>query len=225
MKKMRCALNSWVMLGGMVLATAVAIYFVPSEAADRSGAGQSSLTKVAAEELDRRSRQAKSNQGGGLSESAVRVMVTYAFSIIPDKVKDATGTTSDVDKSDPNKFVIPVNDARRVIRVATRSAYAELCGMLELGKANYKTMVSKEQAKQSWSREQLLMIDALHLFAVSYFTGNAKFTDEPDGAESTPSNAAKPDEFTAPPPPACPPAQRQKVESAINAYVAAAGAN
>lgn len=212
-------------IGGTAAAVTLMLLSVPAMATDSQDAAQSSMTKVAAEELDRRSRQPKTSQGGGLSESSVRVMLTYAFSIIPDKVKDTTGEMSAVDKSDPNKFVIPLNDARRVIRVATRSAYAELCGMPELGKSNYNTMIQKEQAKQTWTREQFLMIDALHLFAVSYFTGNAKFSDKAGGAPGSPANEAETDRFDAPPPPSCPPAQRQKVESAINAYVTAAGAN
>ena len=222
--------NAWAMFGGVAGAMVLALLSGPVQAADRHAAEQAGMTNVAAEELDRRSRQAPSSQGGGLSESSVRVMVTYAFSLIPEKVKDANGVMVAVDKSDPNKFVIPLEDARRVIRAATRSAYADVCGIPELGKANYKTMLAQEEAKQNWNREQLLMIEALHLFAVSYFTGNAKFTGggdsaPADGAQAAPSDAGVPQEVQAPAPPACPPEQRQKVESAINAYVAAAGAN
>jgi hypothetical protein len=201
------------------------------------------MTAVAAEELDKRSKQAEASQGqsGGLSDSSVRVLMTYAFSLIPETTPGPDGQPLKVDKSDANKFVIPGEDARRVIRAATRSAYADVCGLPELGEANYKAMLAGEEARK-WSREQLLMINALHLFAVSYFTGNAKIieepgtTDEPAAADDGTTTVSKAPgaaeggddqqvrEVEAPPPPKCPPEQKQKVENAINAYVKAAQA-
>ncbi|ODR98829.1 hypothetical protein AUC68_06435 [Methyloceanibacter methanicus] len=202
----------------------------PAEAADQATDRRSSMTTVAAEELNQRSKQPATGQNGGLSERGVRNMVYYAFSLIPDEVKGPDGKMVPVDKADPNKFVIPEDDARRVIRAATRSAYADVCGLPNLAQANYEAMLTKEKAQQSWSREQLLMIEALHLFAVSFFTGNASFSTEPDSDSAEGEGAAaqasgEPSEVhKAPPPPKCPPEQRQRVESAINAYVASAGA-
>ncbi len=63
-----------------------------------------------------------------------------------------------------------------MIRAATRSAYAEVCELPELGRANFETMMKSEEAK-TWTVEQLLMINALHMFSVSYFTGNIKITE------------------------------------------------
>src|SRR4029078_7474139 len=80
-------------------------------------------------------------QKGGLSDSAVRVLMTYAFSIIPDEAPGSEGKQAQVDTFDPNKFVVPTEDARRVIRVATRSAYAEVCDLPELERANYQTLM------------------------------------------------------------------------------------
>lgn len=200
----------------------------PVKAADQSG-----MTTVAAEELDKRSRQPETTKNGGLSESSVRVMVTYAFSLIPEQTMGPDGKPVPVNKSDPNAFVIPSEDARRVIRAATRSAYADVCGLHELGAANYKTMLAQEKAK-SWSPEQILMIEALHLFAVSYFTGNAKIVEEApaeDGSTSASkdgeaaADTGEPREVVAPSAPQCPPEQMQKVENAIKAYVQSAQAN
>jgi len=187
------------------------------------------MTAVATEELDRRSKPPQP-QGGGLSESSVRVMMTYAFSLIPAEVPGPDGEPVKVDKSNPNAFILPPDDARQVIRAATRSAYADVCGLPDLAQANYKALIASEEAKKLWSSEQLLMIEALHLFAVSYFTGNAKFTreaesDKSEGAEGA-SEGAGGEEVVeeAPPPPKCPPEQKQKVTNAINAYVKAAQA-
>lgn len=218
---------AWVKLSGAAGAAIMALLISAPVTATETG-----LTTVAADELDKRSRQPESNTGG-LSESSVRVMVTYAFSLIPAQTQGPDGQPVAVDKSDPNKYVIPSEDARRIIRAATRSAYAEVCGLPELGEANYKTMLAQEQAKNSWSREQILMIEALHLFAVSYFTGNAKITEtggETPAADGTTTvtkdgEAAETREVEAPEPPKCPPEQKQKVENAINAYVQAAQAN
>jgi hypothetical protein len=211
--------------GAMSAAVLALLMSAPVKATDQAG-----MTTVAAEELDKRSRQPENTKNGGLSESSVRVMVTYAFSLIPAQTQGPDGEPVKVDKSDPNKYVIPSEDARRVIRAATRSAYAEVCGLPELGEANYKAMLAQEEAKK-WSREQILMIEALHLFAVSYFTGNAQFTRgaEPDKSEAAEGASAAPsdDEVVeaAPPPPQCPPEQKQKVENAIKAYVQSAQAN
>ena len=215
--------NSWVKLGGVVGTVLVLFLVAPAEAAD----SRSGNATVAAEELNQRSKQPAASQNGGMSERGVRNMVYYAFSLIPEEVKGPDGTMVKVDKADPNKFVIPEAAARRVIRAATRSAYADVCALPELAGANYEAMLTEEKKKQNWNREQLLMIEALHLFAVSFFTGNASFTTEPDSASPEGEGAAAegagdPQAVQkAPPPPKCPPEQREKVEGAINAYVAA----
>ncbi|MGV1014847.1 MAG: hypothetical protein ACOYB4_07745 [Methyloceanibacter sp.] len=200
-------------------------------------------------ELDKRTKPADApqSQPGGLSDSAVRVLMTYAFSIIPAETQGPDGKPVKVDKSDPNKFLIPNEDARRVIRAATRSAYAEVCQLPELLQANYSAMMKGEEGKKVWSRDQMLMISALHMFSVSYFAGGVRITtsDEPEegapaGAAVTGEGAAVVSKSDAPPPasgqeagtelliqpkaPQCPPEQKQKVTEAINAYVQAAQA-
>lgn len=147
-------------------------------------------------------------QKGKLSDSAVRVLMTYAFSLVPDQTKGPDGKTVKVDKSVPNKFLIPLDDARGVIRASTRSAYAEVCGLSELGRANYQTLVRGEEARKVWTPEQLMFIKSLHHFSVSYFTGNIQINDAPaqPGAataltppEAGAPSAATPDAATAPP--------------------------
>lgn len=211
---------AWFHLGGATCAAVFAfLTSAPLQAADQSG-----FTAVAAEELDKRSKQP---QKKGLSDTRVRVMLTYAFSLIPGETPGPNGKPVPVDKSDFNTFVIPSDDARQVIRAATRSAYAEVCGLPQLAQANLKALLAQE-SKKDWTRQQMLMVEALHLFALSYFTGNAKIeggpettaasgTEETEGGESAVTQA--------PPAPKCPPEQKQKVESAINAYVASVPAN
>jgi hypothetical protein len=233
--------------GGAAAAAVLALLAgTPLKAADNNG------VRPVAEELGQRTKPAAApgEQKGGLSDSAVRVLMTYAFSIIPDEAPGADGKAAKVDKSDPNKFLIPTEDARRVIRVATRSAYAEVCDLLDLERANYQTLMKGEEAKKVWSRDQLLLINALHMFAVSYFTGSIKITTKEEGddlpSEQAPSaTGAKPataasksapeqapsagasDQETnvvAQKRPDCPAEQKQKVTNAINAYVQGAKA-
>ncbi len=156
---------------------------------------------------------------GGLSDNAVGVMQSYAFSLIPDEQPGPDGKPVKLDKSDPLIFQIPNDDARRVIRAATRSAYAEVCELPDLAQANYRALIGSERAKKSWTEPQLLMVNALFLFSVSYFAGNAKVGDS-EAADASKQGAAEQNSAaTAPNRPKCPPEQKQKVIAAINAYV------
>lgn len=214
---------AWVQLGGAAGAAVLALLV----SAPVMATGQSGITTVAAEELDKRSKQP---QRKGLSETRVRVMLTYAFSLIPAETRGPDGKPVPVDKSDFNTFVIPSDDARQVIRAATRSAYADVCGLPELGAANFKALMAQE-SKKNWTREQTLMIEALHLFSLSYFTGNVKIVEDPDPAPSGGDGAtaaAKDGQAGAagesrvvkvPSAPTCPPERKVKVERAIKAYV------
>jgi hypothetical protein len=211
---------------------------------------QEAGVRTAAEELDKRSKPADGaagGQSGKLSDRSVNVMTTLAFSIMPEEYTGPDGKPVKVNKSNPNKYLIPIDDARRVIRVATRSAYAEACGLIDLERANYEALMKNEEARKTWSRDQLMYIRALHVFAVSYFTGTMQITtteEDPDvkpaqtaadreaneksGAPSEKSQAApkaeaKPQVFK-PKKLECPPEQKEKVEKSITAYVQAAPA-
>lgn len=219
----------WIQLGGAASVVVLALSMsAPVRAAESTG-----VTAVAAEELDKRSKQAQGTQGEskGMSDSAVRVLMTYAFSIIPEEAKGADGKPIKTDKSDAKPFFIPNGDARRVIRAATRAAYAEVCDLPELGRANFETLIKGEEDRGTWSPEQMHMINALYLFSASYFTGNIKITatEEPDEAAPAPADgapageaASKTTRIISAEAPKCPPAQKKKVMNAINAYVQAA---
>ena len=104
-------------------------------------------------------------------------MSTFALSIVPDQVPAGPGGQMvKVDKSDPNKYLIPLDDARQIIRVATRSAYAEVCQLPELEKANFDALMRGEKLR-GWTAQQMMFIHALHTFATSYFAGNVKITE------------------------------------------------
>jgi hypothetical protein len=203
--------RGWVQLGG---AAVLALLIGGSSWAADDG------VRPVAEELGQRVATPEAQPKGGLSDSAVRVLMTYAFSIIPETQTGADGKTVKIDKSDPNLFLIPDEDARRVIRAATRSAYADACQLEDLARANYRALMQTEMAKNKWSEQQLLMINALHMFSASYFAGNAKISETPEEGAAEGEGG----DLVAPKRPACPPEQKQKVENAINAYVQSAEA-
>jgi hypothetical protein len=185
-----------------------------------------------AEDLGNRTKapEAEQSTSKGLSDSAVRVMSTFALSILPDQVPDPSGEMVKLDKSDPNKYLIPLDDARRVIRVATRSAYAEVCQLYDLEKANFDAMIRTERMR-AWTAEQMMFMHALHTFATSYFAGNVKITtkvEEEKGKSLAQEGAAAAnasDGATSTMTPKkleCPPGQKEKVTAAIKAYVQSA---
>jgi hypothetical protein len=223
---------AWIQWGSAVATAALALLLGgPLKAADETG------VRTVAEELGNRTKTPDAPGGAPkdkLSDSAVRVMSTFALSILPNEIPDRSGGMIKLDKSDPNKYLIPLDDARNVIHVATRSAYAEACNLHELEKANFDSMVRAEQARLVWSTEQMMFIKALHTFATSYFSGNVKITEEAaDGEQgnqsSAPANAkdgsaaAKATESSpttiTPKKLECSPEQKEKVTAAIGAYV------
>jgi hypothetical protein len=231
--------KAWIQWGVAGATAIVAVLLgAPLKAQDNAG------IRPVAEELDKRTKPAETDEGGALkdklSDSAVRVMATFAWSIMPDEVPDASGKLVKLDKTDPQKFFIPIEDARRVIKVATRSAYAEACDLADLEKANYQTLIRSEANRRIWSAQQLLFINSLHMFSVSYFTGNISMTEEKDGAAKKPaagaeaSDSAAPEggaaaaaqggaAYVAPKKLSCSPEQKEKVKQSIKAYVEAAG--
>jgi hypothetical protein len=233
----------WVQLSGVIAVAALTLLGAASLVT-----AQEAGVRTAAEELDKRSKPAEGaggGQQGKLSDRSVNVMSSLAFSILPDETPGPDGKPIKVNKSNPNKFLIPVDDARRIIRVATRSAYAEACDLIDLERANYETLMKGEEARKTWTQEQLLFIRALHVFAVSYFTGNMKITTtegendvkgaktaadlaEAEGKDPAPAqqeqSAADPatPKVLAPKKLECPPEQKEKVTKSINAYVQSA---
>jgi len=208
------------MVGGVALATSGALFLLaqPPMAAEQAG------VRTAAEELGNRTKTngEAGSSSGGMSDSAVRVMSTFALSILPDEVQDKTGKKVKLDKSNPNVYLIPLDEARRLIRVATRSAYAEACDLTELGQANYEAMYRSELARNVWSTEQMMFIKALHTFATSYFSGNAKITTEADDDQAG-SGAEGAVTTITPKKLECAPGQREKVTAAIVSFVQSTG--
>ncbi|ODA68885.1 hypothetical protein A7A08_00719 [Methyloligella halotolerans] len=208
----------WVRASAGAFAAFALMSGTPAVAADQE-AGQ-----VMAQQLTERTREPESSSEGSekkLSDSAVRVMTSYAWSIMPEQLDAGNGTMISIDKSDPAKIIIPVDDARDVIRAAMRSAYAEICDVPELGQKNFRTMMDAQERRGIWTLEQMQFINTLHMFSVSYFTGDMKITEKEgdEAADGAASKANEDDEAFNPKRPTCTPEKKQAVTEAINEYL------
>ncbi|MEG6509270.1 hypothetical protein V6C03_09835 [Methyloligella sp. 2.7D] len=212
---MKVCLVQWSTGAALMLAVLAAL---PAKAAEQT-------ETMVSEELNSRTKApaSSSEDNDGLSDSAVRVMSSYAISILPDSVAMPGGATVQLDKRDPKKFFIPLDDARMVIRAAMRSTYAQVCDLPDLEQQNYVALMEGEQNRNVWSFEQLQFIDALYSFSVSYFTGTLKFEEKAPAGEGSGDAAAKAspseDEGFKPKRPSCTAEKKQNVIEAINQFV------
>lgn len=110
----------------------------------------------------------KGDQSITISDRAIRVLISLAWAYLPEEYARSDGTKVRVDKSDPNKFIVPLDDARRVFSVAYRTAAAQKCGLDEMAFINLSAMMKGERAQEKWSREQLFFLNRLHLATVMY---------------------------------------------------------
>jgi hypothetical protein len=116
-----------------------------------------------------------------LSERSVKVITGFALTTIPSEIRAADGSVQKIDKSDVAKIIVPYEDAKHVIKAAWLSAKAQECNMVEVQTENYMKLMRAEQAKNRWSKEQLLFINRLHLFTVMWLTGNVRIKGRDDG--------------------------------------------
>jgi len=157
-------------------------------------------------------------QNKELSDKSVLTLMRYAWGMVPDKFTTPLGKTILVDKSKASDSVVPMETAREVIRVARMSAYAQLCELGEDQRANYQTLMRREEAKGKWSDQQILFINQLHLFTVMTLTGKVSLVEK-DGDKQVvvqEGKAAKTE--------TCTDTERKKIAEQIMAYVNAAPA-
>ena len=105
------------------------------------------------------------------NDRTVRVIMSWAFAALPEKFKFADGQEIKIDRGDPKKFYIPVDDARRIIRVAMRSSNADLCGLQKLQINNFRKMMNIEKSLGKWTRNQIIFIKQLHIATGLVVTG------------------------------------------------------
>ncbi|MBX2806918.1 MAG: hypothetical protein KTR19_13170 [Hyphomicrobiales bacterium] len=147
----------------------------------------------------------------------MNLITDFAMTTIPTEIKQPDGSVLKIDIENEDKIKVPVDDARRIIMVARNSAHAQICKLPELQAENYLALMRMEQAKDKWSKEQMLFINRLHLFTVMWLTGNVKLVERGGGEKpeviSTPKNTEKQ---------TCSDDDKKNVEASIEAFLKSA---
>lgn len=152
-------------------------------------------------------------QNKELSDKSVLTLMKYAWGMVPEKFTTPLGKVIVVDKAHASESIVPLDIAREVIRVARMSAYAQLCELAEEQRANYQTLMRREEAKGKWSDQQMLFINQLHLFTVMTLTGKVQLVEK-DGDKQVVVQEGKPVKTGS-----CTDTERKKVQEQIVAYV------
>ena len=121
---------------------------------------------------------AQTEKAKELSDRTVRVLMEYAWQILPDKFKAPGGKVIEVDKKKREENMIPVDVAREVIRVGYNSGHAQLCELWEEQTANFNTLMRRETAKKKWTDQQILYITTLHRMTIHASTGKLRIEDK-----------------------------------------------
>lgn len=154
------------------------------------GAAVASNSLVAQELKDRVAPEKQEKKGP--PDHTVTKIMSFALSGIPDELPDPTGKMVKVDRSDLKRFLVPMDDARRIIRQAYLLSRAGLCGLDELRRKHYEDVLLFEHKRKNdkgdkqWSEYQMTYIQSLMettntLMTGSYAVGDeAKKADNPD---------------------------------------------
>ncbi len=149
---------------------------------------------------------------GELSDRSVQVFMDYAWSLTPQQFSKQDGTVIIVDKSKPEQAMIPISEAREVIRVGRISAHAQVCNLPEEQVLNHRSLMRREVAKEKWSDQQQLYINQLHLTTVMLLTGKIRLVEKDGDKEVVVDESSAPQQT-------CTDEQRAKVKELITAYV------
>ena len=183
--------------------------------AKRAGVGASILLAAAVAAAGSAPAQAQNKE---LSDKSVQLLMQYAWALTPPKFTAPDGKTIEVDKTKPKDVIVSIDVARDVVRVARLTAYAQLCELAEEQRANYQTLMRREEAKSTWTDQQLLYISQLHLFTVMTLTGKVQIVEKEGNKQvvvkETKSSKAE----------SCTDTERQRVKTQIVAYINAAPA-
>jgi hypothetical protein len=153
-----------------------------------------------------------------LSERSVKVLMDYAWAILPAKFTTPDGKVIEVDKKNKQKeTLVPIETARDVIKVGYNSAQAQLCEMWEEQTVNYDAMMRVQRAKNNWTDQQLLYITTLHRMTIHMAAGKLKVTEK-DGEQVVSLEPITPGKDT------CNDDKRNKVREAVAQQVEAAKA-
>jgi len=154
-----------------------------------------------------------SAQSKELSEKSVQLLMQYAWALTPGKFTAPDGKTITIDKSKPKDVMVSLDVAREVIKVGRLSAHAQSCELAEEQRANYQTLMRREEAKAAWSEQQLLYISQLHTTTVMMMTGKLLVVEK-EGDKVVSEREVKTSRTES-----CSDTERQRVKAQIISYI------
>jgi hypothetical protein len=149
-----------------------------------------------------------------LSEKSVRSFMDYAWSLTPQQFSKQDGTVIVIDKKKPDEVMVPMDVAREVIRVGRLSAHAQICTLPDHQVVNHRSLMKREEEKKTWSEQQMVFINQLHLTTVMLLTGRIRVVEK-EGDKEVVVDEGKASQKT------CTEEERAKVRDTITAYVEA----
>ena len=149
-----------------------------------------------------------------LSEKSIRTFMDYAWSLTPQQFSKQDGTVIVIDKKKPQDVMVPIDVAREVIRVGRLSAHAQICGLPDHQIINHRSLMKREEDKKTWSDQQIVYINQLHLTTVMLLTGRIRVVEK-EGDKEVVVDDGKGSQKT------CTEEERGKVRDTIMAYVQA----
>ena len=147
-----------------------------------------------------------------LSEKATKTFMSYAWQLTPAAFTKPDGTTIQIDKKKPDEVMVPLDVARKVIRVGRLSAHAQVCELAQDQSDNHNSLMRRHVRGKKWTPQQIVYINQLHLTTVMLLTGRIKLVEK-QGEKEVVVEEEKREAQT------CSDEQRQKVKELIAAYV------
>lgn len=151
----------------------------------------------------------------GPSDEMVNAVLKYAWAMLPNQFTNKDGNVILVDKSKQEPVMVPIDIAREVVRVGRISAHAQVCNMPDDQALNHRSMMKREVDKKTWTDQQKLWINQIHLTTVMLLTGKIKAVEKGDGKEVAVMDTSKEPKQTN----TCTPEQAAAVKDRIKAYV------
>jgi hypothetical protein len=164
--------------------------------------------------------QVQAEAAAGPSDKMVEAVMNYAWGMLPAQFTNKDGNVIIVDKSKKDAVMVPLDVAREIVRVARISAHAQVCNLPDEQSLNHRSMMKREIDKKTWTDQQKLWINQLHLTTVMLLTGKIKVTEGPAEDGKGGSKEVTVVETKAPPS-TCTDEQKQAVKDKIAAYVKA----
>jgi hypothetical protein len=151
-----------------------------------------------------------------LPEKTVKWLMDYATASMLDRYTTVSNKVVTIDKSKPDEFLIPIDAAREVVKIAYNTARAQICHLKEREAQNAEALIKHEQKSKKWSDKQLFYIQELQLFVVQISVGTIKITQV--GNDKKAQVVTTPDAISKVRP--CPDDEAKKLAETIDTYVA-----